>query len=89
MQRALSYMRDRLMSTDIPLTAAEVWDRIAEKVKNARGEWVLIADGARLDVDRAKKLLARRGLEVEAVRRVGDDSEERPWTGSRTWARTI
>jgi hypothetical protein len=93
--RSFAFTRHRVrcavvnMATDIPLTAAEAWDKVAEKVKRANGKWVLIADGGRVDADRAKRILARRGLEVEAVRRVGDGSKERPWTGSRTWARTI
>ncbi len=79
------------MTTDIPITAAERWDEVAEAVKKAKGKWVLIGDGAlRPRNEKAKEALERRGLEVEVTSRIGGGpTARRSWVGWRTWARTI
>jgi hypothetical protein len=75
--------------TSPPQTANERWDTIADEVRNGAGEWVMIGDGTHPRHEKVKQNLERRGLEVEVTTRMGDGSEERPWSGVRTWARTI
>lgn len=77
-----------MTSTDVPLSASERWDKIAAEVKRGRGQWVVIGEGAGR-TNRVREHLERRNLNVEIRSRVGDGSAERPWHGTRTWARTI
>ena len=77
--------------TTIPTSAAERWDEAAEKVKKAKGRWVLVTDGARRPRnEKVKEALERRGLDVEVQSRVGfGPTSERNWSGWRTWARAV
>lgn len=79
------------MTTDsIPLSAAERWDHNAEKVRKAKGGWVMLDEVGRGGRhDKIRDALERRGLRVEVQTRNGNGSAERPWVGKRTWARTI
>ena len=79
--------------TTIPTSSTERWDQLAESVKAAKGKWVLVDErpvqhksGKNAKV---RENLARRGLEVEVMSRIGHATDERPWVGWRTWARTI
>ena len=79
--------------TTIPLSAKEHWDRVAEKVKKGKGEWVLVYEspesrrGGRNT--KIKENLERRGLTVEVTSRTGSENGVRAFTGTRTWARVI
>ena len=75
----------------LPTSKAELWDEAAEKVRKAKGRWVIVGDAARRPRNHlAKEALERRGLVVEVQSRVGHGvTSERPWTGWRTWARTL
>ena len=77
--------------TIIPLSDSERWDEAAEAVRKAKGKWVLIGDGARRPRnEKAREALERRDLTVEVQSRFGRGlTTERPWSGWRTWARTI
>jgi len=78
-----------MSTTALPLSASERWDEIAKRVKRGRGAWVLVAEGTRDRIQKTKASLTLRGLKVEVTSRIGDGSPERPWSGVRTWARTI
>lgn len=82
-----------MRTTDIPLSGSERWDREADRVKRAKGRWVLVAESADSRRggrnDKVKAALELRGLNVEVKSRNGNGSKERPWVGVRTWARTI
>jgi hypothetical protein len=77
------------MTTEIPLTDKQKWDAIALDVLHANGRYVVIAEGKRDCIEKAKKALARRGLQVDVTSRRGDGSDDRPWSGVRTYARAI
>lgn len=78
------------MSIEIPMSASERWDRIAAEVKKGRGRWVQVEEVGRGGrTNKVKEALERRGLTVEVQSRVGNGTDERPWEGNRTWARTI
>ena len=83
-----------MSTTDIPLSAGEQWDLVAQKVKQARGKWVLVYESGGIHDrvvrnERVRANLERRGLKVEVRSRIGNDTPERPWSGVRTFARTI
>lgn len=78
------------MTTDVPASATERWDEIAEKVRRAKGKWVLIGDGARMHNRTIRENLERRGLIVEVTSRMGYGvTTKRPWVGWRTWVRDV
>ena len=82
-----------MSTTDIPLSSSERWDKEAQRVKRGQGKWVVVADngstrrGGRNE--KVKAALERRGLSVEVQSRIGNETKERPWSGVRTWAKTI
>jgi hypothetical protein len=76
--------------TILPKTRSEFFDEMAELVKKGKGKWVLVGYESRHSMGQKYKVaLERRGLNVEVTERIGHDTEERPWEGWRTWARTI
>ena len=79
-----------MSTTDLPLTASERWDEAATNVKKGRGKWVEVEEVGRGGrTNKVKEALERRGITVEVQTRIGNGSEERPWRGFKTWARTI
>jgi len=82
-----------MSTTDIPLSSSERWDKEAQRVKRAKGQWVVVAESG--DSRRGgrnakvKAALELRGLTVEVRSRNGNGSPERPWVGVRTWARVV
>jgi len=78
------------VTVDIPLTASERWDKMAAKVKRGHGAWVLADENpVRGSNEKVKAALERRGLKVEVTSRSGNGTGDRPFTGVRTFARTI
>jgi hypothetical protein len=78
--------------TSPPPSASEYWDAVERTLLLATpGEWVVVEEGKDTRRggrnDKVRKNLARRGLEVEVMSRVGNGSKDRPWEGWRTWAR--
>ena len=76
---------------DLPESAPEKWDRLAEEVKAANGSWWVVVKDARKGGrnEKVRENLERRGLVVEVRSRNGDGSPERPWRGWWIFARTI
>ena len=73
-----------------PESMMEKWDAIAEDVRKARGKWVMVMEtpaNYRSQNQKVKVALLRRGIKAEVHSRLGDESEERPYSGWRTWAR--
>lgn len=91
-QFLLALRRTEAVMTTIPTSATERWDEVADKVRKAKGKWVLIEESSRKAHNRTvKENLERRGLDVEVTSRVGlgNASAERRWVGWRTWCREV
>ncbi|MDE1822664.1 MAG: hypothetical protein KGI98_17645 [Euryarchaeota archaeon] len=71
-----------------PPSGSDRWDAVAKLLRSTPGEWRLIAEGERARNEKVREALARRGLNVQVTSRIGN-GKDRPWTGWRTWARTI
>lgn len=82
-----------MRAVDLPESSQERWDQLADEVRRAKGNWVVVAKspssrrGGRNE--KAKEALTRRGLRVEVRSRLGDNSKSRPWSGWYTFARTL
>ena len=82
-----------MSTTNIPLSSSERWDKEAQRVKRGKGQWVIVAESE--DTRRGgrnakvKAALENRGLKVEVRSRIGNGTAERPWQGTRTWARLV
>lgn len=79
-----------MSTTELPLSAAERWDREAVRVKRGHGNWVMINEVGRGGRNaKVKAALELRGLSVEVRSRIGNETKERPWSGVKTWARVV
>lgn len=81
--------------SDAPIqTHSERWDSIAFKVHCARGKWVEVAHSPE-DTKRGgrnnkvREALALRGITAEVKSRIGHNTPDRPWVGTKTWAREV
>ena len=77
---------------DLPESAPEKWDRLADEVTAGKGNWVCVMktpESHRGQNNKAKEALERRGLVVEVRSRLGHNSVERPWDGWWTFAKLV